>query len=173
MRNVLDPLFHIPGVRLAVLMSTDGVPIASARGAAPLDEEHGEGGGSLDRDEELNSFTALAGGWMTEIARSVGQLSWDAPRRVVMRATQGTLILHQAPESVVLVALERGASAEELRVPIEGALARMNRVLRTVGQAPPTPPAPLASPPPGLDPGAPAAPAATPETRCSEASGDC
>jgi predicted regulator of Ras-like GTPase activity (Roadblock/LC7/MglB family) len=141
-REILDPLAHIPGVRLVALMSPDGVPIATACADRAAD---GPLPANLDQDEELNSVTALAAGWLSEVSRAALQLSWDAPLRAVLRASQGTLVLHQAPGAIVVAVLERGVPYEELRIPIEGALARMQRMLRTL--AAPHPTAPLPSEP--------------------------
>lgn len=126
MRDVLLPLAKIPGVRMAALISEDGVPIASTRGMHATNDETMP----LDRDDELNAFTALASGWHGDLRRAASRLSWNPPRRMVLRATKNELVLLQAPTAVVLVVLERGVAAEELRVPMEGALARMQRVLR-------------------------------------------
>lgn len=143
MREILDPLAHIAGVRLAALVSPDGVPIATA----VADREGGEAtSGTIDQDEELNSYTALAAGWLAEVSRAALQLSWEAPLRAVLRASEGTLLLHRAPGAVVLAVLERGVPYQELRVPIEGAIARMQRHLRALA---PEPPAPLPSSPEG------------------------
>ncbi len=133
MKGILDPLALIPGVRMTALISEDGVPIVTARGASRTQEEGDPQ--NIDHDDVLNSFTALAAGWLGEISRAVGQLSWSAPSRVVLKATQGEMVLQKAPGAVVLVVLERGVTAEELRVPMEGAIARMHRVLRNISQA--------------------------------------
>ena len=146
MKEILDPLALIPGVRMTALISEDGVPIVTARGASrTLEDEDPQ---DIDHDDVLNSFTALAAGWLGEISRAVGQLSWSPPTRVVLRATQGELVLQKAPGAVVLVVLERGVTAEELRVPMEGAIARMHRVLRNISQAR-SPQTPANHPPPG------------------------
>ena len=147
MKAILDPLALIPGVRMTALISEDGVPIVTARGASRSAED--EDPQNIDQDDVLNSFTALAAGWLMEISRAVGQLSWSAPTRVVLRATQGEMVLQKAPGAVVLVVLERGVTAEELRVPMEGAIARMHRVLRNLSQAPP-PQTHTGQPPPGI-----------------------
>lgn len=133
MKAILEPLALIPGVRMTALISEDGVPIATARGASRNQTD--EGPENIDHDDVLNSFTALAAGWLGEISRAVAQLSWAPPSRVVLRATQGEMVLQKAPGAVVLVVLERGVTAEELRVPMEGAIARMHRVLRNISQA--------------------------------------
>ena len=135
MKEVLQPLALIPGVRIASLISEDGVPIVSTRGVHASDED----GLPLDRDDELNAFTALASGWFADLQRAVDRLSWSSPRRVVLRASRGELVLLQAPTAVVLVVLERGVSAEDLRVPMEGALARMQRLFRQYGGHTPDP----------------------------------
>jgi len=135
-REVLDPLAHIPGVRVAALISPDGVPIATAQ--AVRDDANSA---AIDYDATLNSHTALAAGWLAEVTRAAQQQSWSAPTRAVLRASHGTLVLHHAPGAIVLAVLERGVPYEELHVPIEGVIARMQRVLRRASQ--PEPPAPL------------------------------
>ncbi len=147
MKAILEPLAMIPGVRMTALISEDGVPIVTARGAGRSQEN--EDPQNIDHDDVLNSFTAMAAGWLGEISRAVGQLSWSSPTRVVLKATQGEMVLQKAPGAVVLVVLERGVTAEELRVPMEGAIARMHRVLRNISQAR-TPQTTTDQPPPGI-----------------------
>jgi hypothetical protein len=59
----------------------------------------------------------------------------------VLSAARGTLIAMQAPGALLLVVLESGMRAEELRLPMEGAVARMQRHLRTIGHRTPEKPA--------------------------------
>ena len=153
MKEVLQTLSVIPGVRMVALISEDGVPIVSERGASFDASEDLP----IDQDNELNSFTALASGWLGEIRRATARLSWSQPRRVVMRASKNDLVLLQAPGAVVLAVLERGASSEELRVPMEGVLARMQRILRGPSNEGNLDSAPKGTPqsqPPGALPGA-------------------
>jgi predicted regulator of Ras-like GTPase activity (Roadblock/LC7/MglB family) len=126
MKRVLEPLTRIPGIRLAAVISKDGVLVASYSG-----DEATNGGGT----DEVNSFAALAAGWLGEMHRAVSPLAWDVPRRVVLRATRGALVLHQGPGSLLVVVLEHGISPEDVRVPMEGAVARMHRLLRGLGEA--------------------------------------
>ena len=145
MKDILHPLAMIPGVRLASLISLDGVPITSTRGVHTTETD----GLPLDKDEELNAFTALASGWLADLTRAVAKMTWDPPRRAVLRATRSEIVMLRAPAAIVLVVLERGVSAEELRVPMEGALARMERFLRGISGDPETPDAvqPIDQPP--------------------------
>lgn len=129
MKPVLEPLVRIPGVRLAALISDDGVPVAVLHNP-------GHGGEGKEEDviqaaEEFHSYAGLAAGWLSEAARAVGPLSWDTPRRVVLRATRGTLVTHIGPGVVLLVVLDQGARAEDLRIPMDSATARMHRLLRS------------------------------------------
>jgi predicted regulator of Ras-like GTPase activity (Roadblock/LC7/MglB family) len=117
--EVLDPLVRIPGVRCAVLATVDGVPIAS-RGEV-------ESAPSADGGEALSGLVA---GWLGSLAPSLGLLSWDLPQRVVLRASRGTLVVRRAPTAILLVVLEPGTSADELRLPLEAALTRLQRVAR-------------------------------------------
>lgn len=123
MKQVLEPLAAIPGVRMALLVSHDGVPVV-VRG------KDGEDGGVDLSAQSGESLAALASGWLNGITRSLAPQSWDAPERVVLRAARGTLVMLAAPGAVLLVHLARGASAEDLRLPMESAVARMQRVLR-------------------------------------------
>lgn len=126
MKRVLEPLTRIPGISLACVISKDGVLVASYNGDETVD------GACTD---EVNSFAALAAGWLGEMHRAVGPLAWDVPRRVVLRATRGALVLHQGPGAMLVVVLEHGTSPEDVRVPMEGAVARMHRLLRGLGEA--------------------------------------
>jgi predicted regulator of Ras-like GTPase activity (Roadblock/LC7/MglB family) len=133
-KEVLEPLARVPGVRFAVMVSADGVPIAVQGSASkqPEDTESTERGGS---PEDLNAFAGLAAGWLNEIRRAVDPLTWDPPQRVVLSAQRGTLILLSTRGAILAVVLERGMSAEELRLPMEAASARLLRMLRKSGFA--------------------------------------
>ena len=127
MIEVLEPLGCIAGVRIAVLVSPDGVPVV-VRGQRS-EEARGEAQAAL-QGENAESLAALASGWLTALSRAVAPLSWNPPQRVVLRAARGTLVMLHAPGAVLLVVLDRGASPEDLRLPMEGAVARMQRILR-------------------------------------------
>ena len=90
MKQVLEPLANIPGVRMALLVSHDGVPVV-VRGRA------GEDGGVDLSSESGESLAALASGWLNGITRSLAPQSWDAPQRVVLRAARGTLPVQELP----------------------------------------------------------------------------
>ena len=139
MKEVLQPLALVPGVRMAAMISPDGVPIAVIKAnsaPAPSKPEEGDAPASLDNDDALNAFTALAAALLGDITRSVGQLAWNPPHRVVMRGSQGALVMLQGPGAVLLTVLEHGTTPEEVRVPMEGAVARMQRKLRSLGSSP-------------------------------------
>ena len=130
MKAVIESLARIPGVRFATIISRDGVPIA-CRGEA-LDEdskEEREGRDWVDSADDVNAFAALAAGWLADLTRIVDCVTWDPPRRVVLHAQRGTLILLNAEQAIFGVMLERGMAAEELRLPLEAAVARLGRQL--------------------------------------------
>ncbi len=124
MKHILEPLARIAGVRTAALITNDGVPITVQGRAAP------RGGGEAG---ELDALAALAAGWISEVNRATAPLAWDAPRHLVLRAVRGTLVAMQAPGALLIVVLESGTSAEELRLPMEAAVGRMLRHLRPAG----------------------------------------
>lgn len=132
MREVLEPLALIPGVRLTAMVSSDGVPIASLDGQS----ERGTGGSTtadLDTNKDLGSLAAQVAGWVNEIDRAVGPLAWGPAGRLMLRASQGAILLQRGPSALLLVLLESHISTDELRVPMDGAVARMQRLLRSVG----------------------------------------
>lgn len=126
MIEVLEPLSRIPGVRLAVLVTPDGVPVC-VRGKHADEPNDGSG-------EDTESLAALATGWFSDLSRAVAPLSWNAPERVVLRAARGTLVMLAVPGAVLLAICDRGVSPEELRLPMEGGVARMLRILRGMGE---------------------------------------
>lgn len=158
MKHILEPLSHIPGVRVLAMVTPDGVPITiqgsrpdrrkTPRGKPGHDAEEDRRGmqqrGSdsnssqpetepSDASEDMEALSALATAWIGEINRAVAPLAWDAPRRLVLRAARGTLILQQAPGALLLAVLDGGMSAEDLRLPMDGAVARMQRHLKAIG----------------------------------------
>jgi len=149
--EVLEPLVAIPGVRLAVLVSSDGVPVV-LRTPAPIEGER------TSLEENTDSLSGLAAAWLGSVTASLAPLSWNAPARVVLRAARGTIVMAHAPGATLMVLLEPGATADALRLPMEGTVARLERMLRR--RVDPPGPAPAPAPPPSL----PAIPAAPDET---------
>ena len=148
MKHVLEPIARTPGVRLAMIVTPDGVPITvhgerrkaneGPRNGAPDRRQRDQG---VDSADDVHAMAALGSGWMNEVTRAVAPLSWSVPQRLVLRAARGTLIAMQAPGALLLVVLESGMRAEDLRLPMEGAVARMQRHLRTIGhRVPPATP---------------------------------
>ncbi len=141
MIDAIQPLADLPGVTVAALVSDDGVPVAMP--GRSLREGSDPNGPCSDRD----ALAALSAGWMDELTRAVGGLSWDAPRRVVMRAARGTLLMLRTTRTVLVVVLEGGLGPEQFWLPMEGAVARIQRKLRAISRGPDDgyedPPAPL------------------------------
>lgn len=127
MKDILDPLTEIAGVRLAALISHDGVPIALVGEDQP---------GQADTDEafrDFQAFAAVAAGWLNDVQRATAPLSWASPQRLVLSGTRGALVMCAGPGAVLLVVLEHGVSPEDLKVPMDGVVARMQRKLRNMG----------------------------------------
>jgi predicted regulator of Ras-like GTPase activity (Roadblock/LC7/MglB family) len=96
-----------------MLVSHDGVPIAHA------------GKGSENQREE--SLAALAASWLNDVSQAVGPLSWHAPERVCLRAARGTLVLRRSESASLVVLLARDAAPEDVRLSMDGVLARIER----------------------------------------------
>lgn len=127
MKHVLEPLAHLPGVRIAALVTPDGVPMCAQNPQRTRDQGDDELG-----EQDVNALAALATGWLGEISRAVAPLSWDVPHRLVLRAARGTLVVVQAPGALLLAVLEGGMQPEELRLPMESAIARLQRHVRGI-----------------------------------------
>ncbi len=125
MIEILEPLARTPGVRLVGLVTVDGVPIA-----VPGRASEGE---TVEHD--VDALAAIATAWLDEVTRTVGTLAWDAPRRLVLRAARGTLVLLGTRGAVLLAVLDSGVGPEELRLAMDGAVSRIQRTLRGMGRA--------------------------------------
>ncbi len=145
MIEALEPLAELPGVQLVMLVTHDGVPIAvPGKKAGPSPAELLE---ATNREEAL---AALAVGWLKELGAAVAPLSWDEPRRIVLRCARGVLVVSQARSAVLVVLLARGSSAEDVRLAVDGTIARIERTLRGMGrESHSTPSAPSKTHPPG------------------------
>jgi predicted regulator of Ras-like GTPase activity (Roadblock/LC7/MglB family) len=135
MIELIEPLVAIPGVRLAVLVSSDGVPVV-ARGRLPIEGE------STSLEENTDALSGMAAGWLQGVTNSLAPLSWDAPERLVMRCARGTIVMSPAPGAALMVLLEPGATADALRLPMQGTVARLERLLRRRTDEPRTAPTP-------------------------------
>jgi predicted regulator of Ras-like GTPase activity (Roadblock/LC7/MglB family) len=139
-KQLIEPLTRIPGVRTAALLSKDGVLIAMHRssdaspGGAKLPSRSGDAAPAGDASLDPNALAGLATGWISEISRAVAPLSWQPPTHIVLRAARGTMIIADAPGAVLCIVLESGMQPEELRLPMEVTVARMQRHLRDMGQ---------------------------------------
>ena len=111
-----------------MFVTEDGVPIAvPGRDAEEADglQLAGDGNGhDLGREDAI---AAVATGWMHEIRSAVGQASWHEPQRIVLRGLRGTLVMQRARGAVLLLLLSRGLAPEEVRLPMDATVARLNR----------------------------------------------
>ena len=165
MIDLLEPLAELAGVRLVVLVTNDGVPIAvpgrrpetsafaraDAESAADAqavstDDDQPEvvrqNSVADERDDPLTDAEALSAfsmGWIDEITRAVGPLSWDGPERVVLRAARGTLVLRRTHNAWLLVLLAGGLRSEDVVLAMEGTTARIERKVRSMGAGEPAP----------------------------------
>jgi predicted regulator of Ras-like GTPase activity (Roadblock/LC7/MglB family) len=118
---LLEPLARMPGVEFVLLISHDGVPIAHVHHSAePIHEE---------------SLAALAAAWLNDIGAAVAPLGWHSPVRACLRAARGTLVLRRSESACLVVCLGRETSPEDVRLPMDGALVRIERAKHGRGQA--------------------------------------
>lgn len=129
MIEILQPLSDIPGVRYAGIVTSDGVPILLPGAGGTLGGEDGRLGLSLD----VNMLAALAYQWYEDLGQLTEELTWDRPARVVLKAARGTLVARTVSGGVLIALIDPGVGAESLRLPMEGAAARIDRNLRSMG----------------------------------------
>ncbi len=122
MREILNSLVQYEGIQSASVVSLDGVLVASALG-------HDGGPQAADLSDHevqpVQTMAALASGWLGEVMRAVGPLSWDVPYRCVLRATQKSLIIHAFPGSFLLLVTEPNVDPEETRSLMDDAVQQM------------------------------------------------
>ncbi len=123
MIDVLEPLTALPGVNMAMLATQDGVPIAFSRSADLKEDEHAAG----LREDALG---ALAVGWANELRLATAPLSWSEPQRAVLRCARGSIVLRRMRGAVLMLVLGRGVSPEDVRLSMDGTVARIERSLR-------------------------------------------
>jgi predicted regulator of Ras-like GTPase activity (Roadblock/LC7/MglB family) len=111
--QVLQPLAALPGVEYVMLVSYDGVPIAHL--------------GGTSEGEREQSLAALATAWLNDVSMAVAPLTWSTPERVCLRAARGTLLLRRTDSAFLVVLLGREVSPENLRLPMDGVMARLER----------------------------------------------
>lgn len=151
MKEVLEPLVRIAGVRKVLLVSEDGMPIA-VQDAPDSGSTAAAQAGWGSTAEDVDALAGFAVGFLGDMRRSIDPLAWDPPQHVVLRAVHGTLALMRSPGSLLLVILERGMQPEDLRVPMEAAVARVQRVLRRKQAVEPPGPLPGRNSHPRTDP---------------------
>lgn len=138
MKDVLEPLARVAGVRQVAIVSGDGVPVLmlerASRGGEFVERALDDAPKLSGQRIDPSSFGALAVGWAEEFARAIAPLSWDTPWRIALVASQGTLVIQQGPGAMVLVVLDSGTPPESLAVPLDGAVARMERLLKSLGR---------------------------------------
>ena len=112
MKEILGSLVQYEGIHSASVVSLDGVLVASVLG-----DEGGPQEATLSDHEvqPVQTMAALASGWLSEIMRSVGPLSWDVPYRCVLRATQKSLVIHVFPGSFLLLVTDFEVDPGETR----------------------------------------------------------
>ena len=126
MIEILEPISSIPGVRMAGLVTNDGVPIV-APGTST--EEANQANATID----IQAMSAFAVQYFDELSRLTGELTWGRPNSVVVRGARGTLIVRTIRGGVLLALLDSGVSADQLRLPMDGAAMRIARVLSSMG----------------------------------------
>ena len=131
MIDTIQVLADQPGVDLVMLLSDVGVPIATVRGSARRDGAGEADPEAMGKDDAL---AAMAAGWLNDLRLAVGPLSWDEPTRIVMRCARGVLVMRRTRGAVLLVRLVRGLSPEDVRLPMEGVVKRIERSLSGMGR---------------------------------------
>ena len=130
----LEPLGELPGVDLVMLVTDDGVPIAlvgvDSGGAESGDETDAAAIPSMGRGDAL---AALAVGWLNELKLATAPLSWGEPQRIVMRCARGSIVMRRTRGAILLLLLAQGVSPEDVRLSMDGAVARIERSLRNMG----------------------------------------
>ena len=139
MQGILHELTQLPGVRLAAIISSDGVPLCvlERSGAAGADFIDCTSSGKISlhgQRIEPASLVALAVSWVDDVMRAGGQITWEVPKRFVLAASQGVLVVHPGPNAHVMAVLEPGTSIGLVALPLDVAVERLQKLLRDLGR---------------------------------------
>ena len=114
MREILESLGDRFGVRGSLLLTRDGVVVASA----------------LQKDMDAESVAALASAIISEAARATARLALGPTRRMILTAGFGRLLFEPFEELVLVVAIEPGLDIEHTLLEIAGPARRIREQSR-------------------------------------------
>ncbi len=162
MHDILQPLTVQPGVKQVAIISADGVPVCVLERSSMANGQFVDCTNSSQPSLEGQridpaSLVALAASWVDDVVRAGGQIAWELPKRFVLAASQGTLLVQQGPNAHVMVVIEPDFDTGAFSLPLEAAVERLHRLLRELGRFDPDQNA-AALPRPASDDGPTAAP---------------
>ncbi|MEX1025155.1 MAG: roadblock/LC7 domain-containing protein [Planctomycetota bacterium] len=132
----LEKLAQTPGVRFVLLVTKDGVPVASPG------VDVGDGTQEIGAHGTVEALAAVATGWLGDLELAVAPASWRAPRRVVMDGSRGSLLMTVIKHSVLVVLVSAGLDLEPVRMAVDGIARRYERGSSARSE----PPGPLPAP---------------------------
>jgi hypothetical protein len=139
MRDVLDSVTSLPGVRVAAVFSDDGLPLCVLEAGQGTGEWHDRtlGPGAAVESQRIDSasIVAFAASWVDDLCRTSGGAGWDFERRFTLVATEGTLVVQLGPTANVLAVLEPGIGPDTVAFPMEVSVERLQRLLRGMGRS--------------------------------------
>lgn len=139
MQDVLLELTQLPGVKQAAVISSDGVPLcvlerAGSAGADFIDCTTTDRTSLAGQRIDPASLVALAASWIDDVMRAGGQIAWEVPKRFVLAASQGSLVVQHGPNAHVMVVLEPGTSTDLVALPLDVAVEKLQKLLRDLGR---------------------------------------
>ncbi|QDV07783.1 hypothetical protein Poly30_33160 [Planctomycetes bacterium Poly30] len=139
MHDILQPLTVQPGVKQAAVISADGVPVCVLERSSMANGQFVDCTNSSQASLEGQridpaSLVALAASWVDDVMRAGGQIAWELPKRFVLAASQGTLLVQQGPNAHVMVVIEPDCDTGAFSLPLEAAVERLHRLLRDLGR---------------------------------------
>ena len=178
MQQILSEITQLPGVKQAAVISSDGVPVCVLERAGGVGAEFidctSSSQTSLDGQRiDPASLVALAASWVDDVMRAGSQIALELPKRFVLAASQGSLVVQQGPNAHVMVVLDPGTSTDLVSLPLEVAVERLHKLLRDLGRFDPdqSPAALPSGRPDGSTSGAPASPMTSPSVADRDAGG--
>jgi predicted regulator of Ras-like GTPase activity (Roadblock/LC7/MglB family) len=150
MRDILSNMVGYEGVESASLVSLDGVLVLTVAS----DDTHSTPTHLSDHDvQPIQTMAALVSGWVGQIMRAVGQLSWNGPYRYVLKASEKNLVVHAFDSSFLLLVIEPEIDPEMTRALMDQAVQQFMGHMQVGGNEGHTPSSHSAAPyPQGLFP---------------------
>ncbi|MDG1050507.1 MAG: hypothetical protein P8R46_09905 [Planctomycetota bacterium] len=140
MRDVLESVTSLEGVRLAAVLGRDGLPLCVLEeGPRPGEWVDATAGGPPSGalrpgESDSSSLVAFAASWVDDLSRTSEGVGWEFEKRFTLVGSEGALVVQLGPGANVLAVLGPDVTPESVALPMDVSVERLQRLLREMGR---------------------------------------